>query len=74
MGRQLKDGERVGRARVSMGRASWGLRKRNAERGERWGEVHVRCWAALLDEELDRAFVALLALVESYVRIFGSSS
>ena len=37
----------------------------------RWGYVEIKCRAVMLDDGVDRAFVTLMALLESYVRLFG---
>ena len=49
------------------------MRKPSMERSEKWGEVEIKCRAALLDEGVDRALVGLVALVEVYGRLFGSN-
>lgn len=48
-----------------------GLPSPNQE--ERWGQVSVRARAVLLDEGIDRAFITLVALLETYVKMFGLS-
>jgi hypothetical protein len=40
---------------------------------ELWGTVSLRSRAVLLEDGVDRAFVTLAALLETYVKMFGGS-
>lgn len=44
---------------------------KSISRTGRWGFVEVKARAVRLDDGVDRAFVALISLLESYVRLWG---
>jgi hypothetical protein len=44
---------------------------KSTSKSGRWGFVEIKCRAIRLDDGVDKAFVSLIALLESYVRLFG---
>lgn len=45
--------------------------KSATERRGKWGYLEVKTRSVLLDEGVEKAFVAMIALLEAYVRLFG---